>query len=133
MSRALPIVVTEEVSLLKRLYSKADVPIRPRLKMLILLATGTPSVTLLSAKTGSHRDAILKWKKRYAAGGLDALLSDKRGGDKRSGITAEQKQKIADKLSDPGNGFRSYGEARAWLKEELGIEKQSTGLVSSRL
>jgi hypothetical protein len=64
MSRALLIVVTEEVSLLKRLYSKADVLIRPRLKMLILLATGASSVTLLSAKTGSHRDAILKWKKR---------------------------------------------------------------------
>ena len=124
MTIPISIKVSETETALRLALSKAKPYQRARLKMLLLLATGTSAVGELARKTKSGTASIRIWKLAYHAGGLEALLSDKRGGDKRSGISAEDKASICKKLSDPNGGLRSYKEARVWLKEELNIDKK---------
>ncbi len=124
MAKSVIITVKEPAGDLKALYSKAPVHLRPRYKMLILIAGGCTSSQELAAKTGTSRNSIAKWKQVYNAGGLDQLSNDQRGGDFISDISAADKKKIENKLSAPKNAFTSFGQAQAWLKEELGIDKK---------
>ena len=124
MAKSVSIIVKEPVADLKELYSKAPVHLRPRYKMLILIAGGCTSSQELAAKTGASRNSIATWKQAYNAGGLNQLSNDRRGGDFISDISAADKKKIEKKLSDPKKAFTSFGEAQAWLKEELGIDKK---------
>jgi transposase len=125
MAKSISIQVEESVEELKTIRNRQGLSahLRVRLKMLILMLEGVNSVKDLSARTGANRDSILGWKHLYNKGGLTALLSEGRGGDMRSGITAAQKEQIADKLNSPKNSLRTYKEAQQWLKEELGIDK----------
>ena len=123
MAKSLVVTIKEDVSFLKALYSKAPIHLRPRYKMLLLVAGGQTSSQELAAKTGVSANSIGSWKRLYSQGGLELLTSDQRGGDFKSNISAENKKKIEEKLSDPHNAFTSFGQAQTWLKEELGIEK----------
>ena len=118
------ILVKESAEELKRQQSRVSVYLRPRIRMLSLIAAGTTRVGVLCTKLGVSAPALKEWKTKYRDGGIEALLHEGRGGDKRSGISEEQRQQIEQKLSEPKNAFRSYGEAQAWLKAELGIEKE---------
>jgi transposase len=118
------IEVKESVEELKAHQGSVSVYLRPRVKMLSLISVGTTAVGALCAKLGVSAPTLKEWKSKYHQGGLQALLHEGRGGDKRSGITTEQRQKIEEKLSSPKDAFRSYGEAQAWLKTELGITKE---------
>lgn len=124
MANAHPITVTESSEDLKKLYTKAAIHIRPRLKMLQYMSKGIYAIDALAAKTGASRNAIACWKRTYKAGGLMALSADKRGGDFRSGIDAAGKEKIAARLSEPKDAFTSFGQAQVWINEELGMNKQ---------
>jgi transposase len=124
MAKAVIISVKETSEELKKLKGKAPVHLQPRLKMLLLITGGLTGSVELSAKVGVSRNSIASWKVDYNEGGIDQLLSDHRGGDYQSGITAEQKKKIEQKLSNPQDAFTSFGMAQDWLKNELGIEKQ---------
>jgi transposase len=124
MAATFQIKVTESVQQLKARQRAVAAYMRARIKMLTLIANGITTVSALCAKLGITPPTLQNWKNRYRHGGLEALLREWRGGDKRSGISAEQKQLIADKLSNPHDAFRSYGEAQAWLKTVLGIDKQ---------
>ena len=124
MPSSISIIIQEGIDELKALHTKSAPAMKPRLKMLISLSKGITVVSELAARTGVSAATICAWKNKYRNGGLQALISEGRGGDKRSGITSDQKQKIAGKLSDPKAGLLSYGQAQAWLREELGIEKE---------
>ena len=124
MAATFHIKVIESVQQLKDHQRTVAVYMRPRVKMLTLMANGITTVSTLCAKIGISSPTLRDWKNRYHQGGIEALLREKRGGDKRSGISTEQKQLIGQKLSDPHNAFRSYGEAQAWLKTALGIDKE---------
>jgi len=124
MAKAIVITVKETPEELKKLKDKAPIHLQARLKMLILIAGGLTGSVELSAKTGVSRNSIASWKVDYNEGGIKQLVSDHRGGDYLSGITADQKKKIEDKLSDPKDAFTSFVQAQDWLKNELGISKQ---------
>jgi len=124
MAKRVIITIKEELSDLKSLHSKAPIHLRPRYKMLILIAGGCTNSQELAAKTGVSRNTIATWKQSYAHGGLDCIMTDERGGDYKSNISAGDKKKIEDKLSDPKAAFTSFIEAQTWLKEELGIDKK---------
>src|SRR4051812_27321875 len=124
MPSSIFITVKEGTEVLKALHARSASAIKPRLKMLIAMSKGTTVVSELAAKTGVSAASICTWKNKYRSGGLQALISEGRGGDKRSGITVDQKQKIARKLSDPKGALLSYVQAQAWLQEELGIAKE---------
>ena len=123
MGKSVVINVKENISDLKSLHGKASVHLRPRYKMLLLIAGGQTSSQELAAKTGVSRNSIASWKRSYSEGGIEQLTSDLRGGDFKSNITVDDKKKIEEKLSDPRKAFTSFTEAQAWLKEELGIDK----------
>lgn len=123
MAKSVLITVKEEISNLKSLYSKAQIHLRPRYKMLLLIAGGQTSSQELAAKTGVSRNTIAIWKRSYSEGGIEQLTSDLRGGDYKSNISADDKKKIEKKLSDAKNAFTSFAQAQTWLKEELGIDK----------
>ncbi len=115
---SLPIVVPvkEPVEDLKKLLAKVSPHHRPRLKMLVLIASGTDNNTGLANKTGASLRSVIRWKDSYSKGGLDALCSDKRGGDHRSAFDEAAKQKLKEKLHDPKDAFTSFGQAQAWIK-----------------
>lgn len=123
MAKSVVVNVKESISDLKALYSKAPIHLRPRYKMLLLILGGKTSSHELAAKTGVSRNSIASWKRSYSEGGIDQLISDMRGGDFKSNISVDEKKKIERKLSDPKKAFTSFTEAQAWLKEELGIDK----------
>jgi len=124
MAKGITLVVKESVEDVKSAYGKAPVHLRPRYKMLLLILNGCTGTNDLAAKTGVSRNTISIWKQRYSSGGLDQLKSDERGGDFKSDISAADKKKIEEKISNPKDAFTSFGQAQAWLKEELGIDKQ---------
>jgi transposase len=124
MATSFVITVKENISDLKVFYSKAPIHLRPRYKMLLLIAVGQTSSQELAAKTGVSRNTIAAWKRSYSEGGIERLTSDQRGGDFKSNISADDKKKIEKKLSNPKKAFTSFSEAQAWLKEELGIDKK---------
>lgn len=121
MAKPIEISVTESVETLKKRLTNAPTHHRPRLKMLFLIAQGTHANPILAAKTGASLRSIIRWKQTYAAGGLQALLSDKRGGDRRSSFSEQDKEKLSQKLSDPKDAFTSFGQAQQWIKENLGV------------
>lgn len=123
MAKSVVINVKENICDLKVLHSKAPIHLRPRYKMLLLIAGGQTSSQELASKTGVSRNTIATWKRSYNDGGIEQLMSDQRGGDFRSDISADDKKKIEKKISDPKKAFTSFGQAQAWLKEELGIDK----------
>jgi transposase len=123
MAKSVVINVKESTSDLKVMYGKAPVHLRPRYKMLLLMAGGQTSSQELAAKTGVSRNSIATWKRSYSEGGIEQLASDLRGGDYKSNISPDDKKKIEKKLSDPKKAFTSFAEAQAWLKSELGIDK----------
>ena len=123
MSKSIVITVKENIPDLKVLFSKAPIHLRPRYKMLMLIAGGQTSLQELAAKTGVNRNSIAAWKRSYNEGGMQQLIADQRGGDFKSNISDDDKKKIEKKISDPKNAFTSFAQAQAWLKEELGIDK----------
>jgi transposase len=74
------------------MYSKAQVHLRPRYKMLLLIVGGQTSSQELAAKTGVSRNTIAIWKRSYSEGGVEQLTSDLRGGDFKSNISASDKK-----------------------------------------
>lgn len=122
MSTPVSIILQESLSELKLRHSKSPVHLRPRLKMLVCIANGVHLNSTLAAKTGAGLRSIIRWKKTYTEGGIDALLGDARGGDYRSGITADGKEKLQQKLAETHDAFTSYGQIRDWIASELKVE-----------
>src|SRR5690606_26801926 len=107
---------------IKKLLSNAATHLRPRLKMLQQLSKGIFSIDALAVKVGVLRNSIASWKRLYKNNGLQGLLVDKRGGDMRSALTDQDKEKISQKLSDPSGAFTSFGQAQLWIRDNLGVE-----------
>ena len=122
MSRPVEVSVTQSVEELKKLLAKCLVHQRPKVKMLLAILAGTHKNGLLAVKTGAALRSITHWKKTYISGGLQSLLTDRRGGDHRSSIDAAAKEQLRAKLHDPKDAFTSFGQAQAWIKEYLGVE-----------
>lgn len=124
MAFAIKLVVKEDNATLKSLYKKASPHLRPRIKMLLWLQQSVYSIDDLSDKVGVSRNSVAVWKRTYQQSGLSGLLTDKRGGDYRSGIDATTKQKIKAKLAEPKDALTSYKQAQQWISEELNIDKE---------
>lgn len=73
----------------------------------------------LSALTGINHNSIVKWRKMYLEGGIDALLTHGRTGFKKSIVSAQEHKALEAKLKDPNNGIRGYVELLDWVEREL--------------
>ena len=116
-----PIEVKESREAIQAQLRKASAAIRPRLKMLLLINKGLVKTSYLAAKTGVSDNCIGNWKKRYAHQGLKGLMTEKRGGNRPSALSQEQRQLLEQKLRNPKGGFTSYREAVAWINEHFGL------------
>lgn len=63
------------------------------------------------------------WRTRYNEGGIEALLEDNRGG-KQGQITEKIHQKLAARLNNSKDGFKSFIEIQQWLKENFDIQME---------
>jgi hypothetical protein len=52
------------------------------------------------------------------------LLIENRGGNKKAQITPSVEKKLAKRLHDPKEGFRSFIEIQQWLLTEFNIDMQ---------
>ena len=116
------IKVSQTPEELKKLISKSSLHHRPRLKMLYHICCGITATEELVRRTKANKNSIAGWKNRYKSGGLEALLSDKRGGNRPAIVNEEQKKQIAKKLSDPREAFTSYKQAARWINDTFSLQ-----------
>jgi transposase len=117
------IEVKESEQELRRAFRKASPAMRPRIQMLLAMATGIASsdTLTLARKAKTSTQSIRTWKKIYKKGGVSALLHEGRGGS-IGAIDEQGKQRIAQRLADVKNCFTSFEQARQWINEALGLD-----------
>jgi transposase len=121
--KAKVLVVKEDADQLKQLKKQSAFHLQLRIQMLLLIKAGkAQSKYELANALGVNHNSAQAWKTAYAKGGLDLLLSDKRGGKKQSIITTKAHQKLKERLNNPKTGFRSFTEIQQWLQAEFDID-----------
>lgn len=116
------VIVKETVSAL-RLYQKRFPSKFKALQMLILTKQqGSLSKDKLALLLGTGHSSVLRWRRIYLEGGIEALLIENRGGFKKGKITSLAEKKLAQRLNNPKEGFRSFIEIQHWLLSEFAID-----------
>jgi transposase len=116
------ITIRETVAALKQLHKQSAPHLQPRIQMLLLIKAGKAySKQALADALGVNHNTTQSWKKAYGQGGIELLLTDKRGGNKQSLITPKAHRKLKERLSNPATGFRSFIEIQHWLETEFNI------------
>lgn len=124
MRRALTVKVKESLSELKQSQKKHPHKFKP-LQMLLLLKKNEQLTKMaLAVQTGSSDKSIQTWRTQYLQGGLEAVLQERRGGKKKAAITEAAHQKLAARLNNPSEGFRTFTDIQQWLLDEFGIGMQ---------
>lgn len=122
MQQTIQVSVKESVSAL-RLYQKRFPSKFKALQMLIIIKQqGSLSKYKLASLLGSGHSSVVNWRRVYLQGGIEALLIENRGGFKKAKITAAAEKKLASRLHNPKEGFRSFVEIQQWLLEEFAID-----------
>jgi len=126
---AMTITIAESQDTLSTLARQCPVHLRPRIKMLqLLLKDNWLSNAVLAAKTGASERTIARWIKVYTSEGIEALVKETRGGDRKSGFSQDDLGKIRQRLSEPGNTFTTYIQAKDWINAEFGTNKSYSAL-----
>lgn len=124
MQQTIQVIVKESVSEL-RLYQKRFPSKFKALQMLIIIKQqGSLSKYKLASLLGSGHSSVLSWRRIYLEGGIEALLIENRGGFKKGKITTSAEKKLAQRLNNPKEGFRSFIEIQQWLLTEFNISMQ---------
>lgn len=124
MRNALIVKVKESLGELKQAQKKHPHKFKP-LQMLLLLRKNEQLTKMsLAVQTGSSDKSVQTWRRQYLRGGLEAVLQERRGGKKKAAITAAAHQKLAARLQNPAEGFRTFTEIQQWLLDEFGIAMQ---------
>ena len=123
MYRPLPEIKEPLAELEARLRQERNAELRPRLHLLVLLASGAvTSRSDAAAHLALHRNTVSRYLARYEAGGLDALLKREKGGAPAQQRTLTPPVLEALQARLDGEGFDSYIEAHRWLVDEHGVE-----------
>ena len=122
MYRPLPLIQEPLAELEARLRQERNAEIRPRLHLLVLLASGAVSSQAeAAAHLALHRNTISRYLALYRTRGLDALLQRERGGApaQQRSLSASAMQALQSRLA--GEGFEGYTEVHRWLAEVHGV------------
>ena len=123
MYRRLPLVQEPRVELEARLRQERTSELRPRLHLLVLIASGAVrSQAEAAAHLALHRNTISRYLALYRTGGLDALLDLDRGGapaEQRS-LSGRVMEALQARLAR--GGFEGYTDVHRWLEQEHGVE-----------
>ena len=123
MAGVCKIEITETVPELKTLLNhQKTVSGFQKIQALYLFKIGqVVTVKELAITLGVNRITVQRWLRQYRREGLLGLLKVKQSGGRKPVISAEARDKLEKRLSDPDNGFQSYGEIQTWLQEEYNI------------
>jgi transposase len=109
-----------------RTLLKTSIPMfQPRIRLLMVIkkyGANPVSKRALMEETGYSSDSVHNWRSLYAKGGIEALLTHKKIGFKKSIISKENHEKLAAKLKDPENGIQGYKELNEWVLAEFKTE-----------
>lgn len=123
MYRPLPLIQEPLTELEARLRQERNSEVRPRLHLLVLIAShAVRSQAEAAAHLALHRNTISRYLALYRTGGLDALLRLDRGGapaEQRS-LSGPVMQALQARLA--GEGFEGYTDVHRWLAQEHGVE-----------
>jgi putative transposase len=123
MYRPLPQIQEPLAELEARLRQERSAELRPRLHLLVLLASNTVRTQAEAAvHLALHRNTISRYLRLYRAGGLRKLLTYSKGGappEQRS-LTPRVMEALQAQLA--GEGFEGYTEAHRWLADEHGVK-----------
>jgi len=88
-----------------------------RIQMLLLIKQGSFSYqTELSNALPYNLRAIVSWLKLYREGGIDALLTYERGGNRRAALSGKVYEQVKELLNDPKSAITSYIELHEFVK-----------------
>lgn len=122
MYKRLP-TITEPLEELKgRLRKERNPELRPRLHLLVLLASGAVrSRGQAAAHLALHRNTVSRYLALYAEQGLDALLSTKPGGApaKQRSLPEPVLEVLQQRLA--ADGFDGYVQIQRWLADEHNV------------
>jgi len=122
MQKIKEIIVKESIAEL-RSYQKRFPSRFKALQMLIVIKQqGKLSKYKLAALLSSSHTSVAQWRNAYLEQGIDSILVENRGGFKQSKITAVAEKKLAARLNNPNEGFRSFTEIQQWLLSEFDID-----------
>ena len=114
---------------LKEAYlSERDIDVRARLHLLWLAREGWP-ITAAAAVIGVHNRSAQRWIEWYRNGGLDEVVSRKKGGvGQPRFLNDEQESELAEAV---GSGrFRTAGEITDWVESEYGVRFKGNSIYS---
>ena len=130
---ALPkeVIVKQTIKELNRLQKTSKPLFIPRLRMLHVIKQSDKALSknALSKLVGVNHNSIQKWRKMYLEGGLEGLLSHKTTASAPFMFTAQEREKIYNKLKDPKGGIRGYKELLLWVEQELGKKVKYNSLL----
>ena len=129
MSQPLQFKIKKSVEQLKKLHKGSKGKLQPRLQMLIILKKEGRGLSknVLAERLGVNHNSIQQWRTDWK-GGLNRLLSDKRGGNHPSIIKKGIHKAIGKKLRNATAAIRSYKELKEWIKENFGQSIKYTTL-----
>lgn len=123
MYRPLPLIREPLVELEARLRQERKSEVRPRLHLLVLIASGAVRTQAeAAAHLALHRNTISRYLSIYRTNGLDALLHLDRGGapaEQRS-LSGPVMEALQARLA--GEGFEGYTDVHRWLEQEHGVD-----------
>ena len=79
------------------------------------------TVKELAITLGVNRITVQRWLRQYRSQGMAGLLEVKQSGGRKPAIPADARAGLQQRLNDPHNNFKSYGEIQKWLQEEYNI------------
>jgi transposase len=113
-----------------RYTASTEIGARTRLHALWLVRTGT-SARGAARQAGVRERTVVRWLGWYRAGGLAAVLERVPGHGalgRASRLTEEQKWALVQESTH--GRWRTYDEARAWVREHYGVSYSYKGLYS---
>ncbi|HEX8432528.1 MAG TPA: helix-turn-helix domain-containing protein [Longimicrobium sp.] len=123
MYRPLPPIKEPLTELDARLRQERNPELRPRLHLLVLLAShSVKNQAEAAAHLALHRNTISRYLRLYRTGGLDALLQRDKGGAPGEQRSLTQPVMAALQARLAAEGFDGYTEVHRWLADEHGVE-----------
>jgi transposase len=124
MLKPLQVPVKETIGELRSYQKRCPSKFKALQMLIIIKQQGSLSQDKLALLLGSGPASVLSWRRIYLKGGIDALLIENRGGFKKGKITLGAEKKLADRLHNAKEGFRSFIEIQQWLLTEFSIDME---------
>lgn len=118
------IIVKETLSQLRSYQKRFPGKFKVLQMLIIIKQQGSLSKDKLALLLGSSHSSVLSWRNIYLKKGIEFLLIENRGGFKKGKITALAEKKLAARLNNPTQGFRSFIEIQQWLLKEFNIDME---------